>query len=206
MRWITFSALALSAGCAAEKVALSEVASPEVIVETIPSGASVSTQTSAPGTTPYALHARTVEEQHVLTVSRPGFHAQEVRVTGEDVHAHPGARLLVPLRPDLWDANAKAIDPDDAATLAKAGVDLSRANRCPEALLFLGRAAQVNPRLAMSHKAMGSCLARLKKTDQALAAYKQYLLVAPDAPDAERVRAIVSKAAGDIEIPPPFRE
>ncbi len=206
MRWTTFSALALCAGCAAEKVALSEVASPEVILETIPSGASLSGETLRPGLTPYAIHARSAEERYALTVSRPGFRAQEVRLRGADIQAHPGARLLVPLRPDLWDANAKAIDPDDAVALAKAGVDLSRAKRCPEALQFLRRAAQVNPRLAVSHRAMGACLARLKKSDEALAAYQQYLLVAPDAPDAERVRAIVSKAAGDIDIPLPVRE
>ncbi len=202
--WAAFAALALGA-CAAEKVTLTEAAPPEVVVETLPSGATVAAPGGAAGTTPYALHAPRRDASYELTVEHPGFLPQTLALKGEDVHANPGARLLVPLRPDLWNAAAPPIDPEDAKTLTRAGVDLSKADRCPEALLFLKRAAEVNPKLAAAHKAIGRCYARLKNRQKALAAYKQYLLVAPDAPDADEVRALVSKAAGDIEIPVPPR-
>lgn len=203
--WAAIVPLVAGGACAAEKVALTEVASPEIVVETIPSGAAVSVPGGQPGTTPYALHAPRRERRYELALARRGFLAQTVAVRGEDVHANPGARLLVPLRPDLWSPGAAPIDPEDANALARAGVDLLKADRCPEALLFLHRAAEVNPRLAAAQKALGRCHARLKNRQKALAAYKQYLLVAPDAPDADEVRALVSKAAGDIDLPAPPR-
>lgn len=205
-RWMAGALLPLFAACAAEKVALSEVATPEVIVETLPSGAAVTGAASEPGTTPYALHAARAEQRYEITVASKGFLPQTIAVQGEEIRAHPGARLLLPLRPDFWNPSAPFIDPQDAASLNRAGQDLSKANRCPEALLFLQRATEINPRFATALKAMGRCHARLKSWQKALAAYQQYLLVAPDAPDGDEVRALISKAAGDIDLPAPPRE
>ncbi|MGC4115868.1 MAG: tetratricopeptide repeat protein [Myxococcales bacterium] len=104
------------------------------------------------------------------------------------------------MRPGTWDPKSKNIDPNNPIPLTKAGQDLSKANRCPEALPYLLRALEIDGRLAPPHKALGTCYAKMKQSAKALEHYKSYLLAAPDAPDAPKIRAIVDKASGDIDM------
>lgn len=189
-------------GCAAEKVALNQAAPPEIVIESIPRGARVRGDEVELGVTPLVFRAASATSQHRLSLARVGFRDQEIALSGEEVRAHSGQRLYVPMRPAEWDAKSPPIDPEDAVQLARAGADLSRANRCAEALQFLRRAIQIDPRVAAAHKGMGVCYGKLGKGAEALAAYKQYLLFAPDAPDAGKVQEIVSRAQGDIEVAP----
>jgi regulator of sirC expression with transglutaminase-like and TPR domain len=53
---------------------------------------------------------------------------------------------------------------------------------------------------------MGICYAKMNRRQEALRAYKNYLLHAPDAPDAPKVQEMISRAEGDITVPPPKRE
>ncbi|HCF62581.1 MAG TPA: hypothetical protein DFS52_31905 [Myxococcales bacterium] len=192
---------ALACGCTAEKVSLAKVAPPEVILETVPAGALVSEGDKQRGSTPLVFSADDATAIHQLSFKAQGYHAEQMTVSGQDVVQHKGERMLLVLRPDAWAASEAAIDPDDLGRLGRAGTTLSRTDRCPEALQFFKRMAQVDPRSGAAYKGMGICFAKMNKRHEALQAYKSYLLVAPNAPDADKVREIVSRAEGDIDIP-----
>ncbi|MFN7134656.1 MAG: tetratricopeptide repeat protein, partial [Myxococcales bacterium] len=113
----------------------------------------------------------------------------------------PTARFLVVLSPDAFDAGARPIEPDDAGQVARAGQELLKVERCDEGLQFFRQTLALDPRTPAAHKGSGICYAKMKRNREALQAYKQYLLYAPDAPDAARVQEIVSRAEGDITIP-----
>ncbi|MGI5865605.1 MAG: tetratricopeptide repeat protein [Myxococcales bacterium] len=192
---------ALACGCAAEKVSLAKVAPPEVILETVPTGALVSEGDKQRGMTPLVFSADDAKAIHQLTFTAQGFHPEQLTVSGQDVIEHKGERMLLVMRPDAWAAREPPIDPGDLTRLARAGTTLSRTDRCPEALQFFKRMAQVDPGSAAAYKGMGICYAKMNRRHEALQAYKTYLLVAPNAPDADKVREVVSRAEGDIDIP-----
>lgn len=191
-------------GCAANKVPVAELARPEVVIDTLPAGARVSENGVERGTTPLVFRAGDGQGKHSLTFAQPGFHPHLMALDDAEIAANNGQRLLLPMRPDAFEPGSKPIAADDVGQLARAGSVLSRANRCAEALLFYGQALQIDARIPAAHKGMGICYAKLNRRRQAIEAYKLYLLNAPpDAPDAAKVQAIVSRAEGDIDIPPP---
>jgi tetratricopeptide (TPR) repeat protein len=201
---VLLSALALLASCAGPKPTLDEVAPPEIVLQTIPVGATVNVDGVDTGTTPLRFRATARTAEHKISLAREGYLATDITVTGEQVVKNNGKQVLVALRPNMWDpAKAKGINIDNASQLTRAGLDLSKAGRCAEAVAFLMQALDVDSRHPPAHKALGTCYAKLKKNTQALEEYKAYLLYAPDAPDAAKVRAIVDKAQGDIEYPVP---
>ncbi len=190
----------LLAGCAA-KMPVAELAVPEVILETIPSGAQLSVAGGTRSVTPAVVPVRSETGEITVEFQREGFHPRSVSFSAEELRSMAGQRVLVVLSPSAFEAAAKPIEPDDVGQLGRAGVLLVKLDRCPEALQFFRQALQLDPRLPVAHKGMGTRYARQKKNKQALEAYKQYLLFAPDAPDAARVREIVSRAEGDITLP-----
>jgi hypothetical protein len=196
----------LAGACATEKVSLAKVAPPAVVIETVPTGARVAENGADRGITPLVFSASGPEVSHELTLSLPGYHPGSMRISGRDVVEHNGERMLLVLRPDIWAASEPPIDPADEARLELAAKTLSRTDRCPEAVQFFKRMLQLDPRAGVAHKGMGICFAKMNRRSEALDAYKKYLLHAPDAPDAEKVRQIVSRAEGDIHIPPPKRD
>ena len=197
-------ALLLLPACAEPKPTLDEMAPPEIVLQTIPVGATVTVDGAEAGTTPMRFRAASRTAEQKISFGKEGYLASEVTVTGEEVVKNSGKQVLVALRPNMWDpAKAKSINVDNPAHLARAGHDLAKAGRCPEALAFLLFAIDLDPHHAPAHKTLGTCYAKLNKNAQALEEYKAYLLYAPDAPDAPKVRAIVDKAQGDIEFPVP---
>ena len=200
--------LVSSTSCAAEKVAITAIAPPEIVIETVPKGATVLEGEAEVGTTPLVYGVVDGKSRHTLMLRREGFITQKIVIAGADVHAHSGEHVVIPLRPDFWEKESKAIGSDDVALLTRAGVDLGRKNRCPESLEFLKRALSFDPRVPGAHKMMGNCYARMKKNKLALDAYKQYLLYNPDAADYDKVQSMIARAQGDIDLPdvPPKKE
>ena len=193
--------LILLSSCATEKVAITAIAPPEIVIETVPKGATVVEGDVEAGTTPLVYGVVDGKSKHTLMLKREGFITQRIVIVGADVHAHSGEHVVIPLRPDFWEKESKAIAADDVALLTRAGVDLGRKNRCPESLEFLKRALGFDPRVPGAHKMMGNCYAKLKKNKLALDAYKQYLLYNPDAADYDKVQTMIARAQGDIDIP-----
>jgi tetratricopeptide (TPR) repeat protein len=199
---ILLAVLALLPACAEPKPTLDQMAPPEIVLQTLPVGATVTVDDVEAGTTPLRFRAASRAAVQKVSFAREGYLSSEITVTGEEVAKNSGKQVLVALRPNMWDpAKAKSINVENAGQLARAGHDLSKAGLCPEALAYLLLAIEVDSRLAPAHKTLGTCYAKLNKNAQALEEYKAYLQYAPDAPDAAKVRAIVDKAQGDIEIP-----
>lgn len=203
-RFVPLAALGVLAAsaCAQNKVSLDQVAQPEVVLQSVPRGCTVTVDNVDRGTTPLVFRAGSREATHSLLFTHEGYLAAPMTITGEEVRAHSGQEIVVMLPPATWDANAP-FQSQNAGHLTRAGKDLAKANRCQEALPYFERAIELDPRFASAHKALGACCARLKRPTQALEHYKAYLRYAPpDAPDLASVRALVSQAQGDIEFSP----
>jgi tetratricopeptide (TPR) repeat protein len=189
-----------SLGCATQKDAVAQLAVPEVLVETVPNGATVFKDGVELGTTPYKLKVPDPLAKLLLEFRRDDYLAQRLLVPSEDAAAGKIPRIVVPLRPGHWDPRGRPIPVDDAPLVARAGAEVSKLGRCPEALQFFNYALQLDPRTPAAHKGMGICFAKTNERAKAIRAYKQYLLFAPTAPDAEKIQKIVSDAEGDISV------
>ncbi|HEY3446750.1 MAG TPA: PEGA domain-containing protein [Myxococcales bacterium] len=194
------AALALLAACSEPKPQMDKVLPPEVAIQTIPASCTVTIDGADRGITPLVLKAEGPEGTRKLVFRKDGFLPAELSLSTEEIKAHTGEAILFYMRPGNWDPKAKNIDPNNAIQLTKAGQDLSKAGRCQEALPYLNRALEIDGRLAPPHKALGTCYAKMKNNAKALEHYKWYLLAAPDAPDAPKLRAIVDRASGDIDM------
>lgn len=196
---IFLAALGALSACAPNKVSIDQVAQPEIVVNSIPRGCTITVDGADRGATPLVFRAASREAVHQLELTKEGYLPSLTTVTGADVHGNSGQEIIVLLRPSTWDPKVK-FAPEDPTHVMRAGQELARHERCPEAILFLQHAVQLEPRLANAHKTLGICYAKLKRNDKALDSYKAYLQHAPDAPDADKVRDIVSKAQGDIDL------
>lgn len=193
------AALAL-AGCTETKPPMDKVLPPEVAIQTIPNSCTVTIEGADRGLTPLVVKAEGPETRK-LTFSKEGYLPSELELSNEDIKKHTGDSILFFMRPGMWDpAKVKSIDPNNAIQLTRAGQDLAKAGRCAEAVPYLNRALEVDGRLAPPHKTLGTCYAKAKNAAKALEHYKAYLLAAPEAPDAARVRQIVNQASGDIDM------
>jgi tetratricopeptide (TPR) repeat protein len=200
MRRATMLAVLFLLSCATDKTPAREWAAPEVVLDALPQGARVTENGFERGRTPLVL--RPGGGRRTFTLSSEGFLSQEFSIGDEQIAEQNGAQILLPLRPGTWDPNGKLIDAGDGAALVRAGLELGRTGRCPEALQYLKRALQVDGTLAVAHKGMGNCYAKMKKRREAVEAYKRYLLAAPEAPDAAKVQEVISRAEGDIDAMP----
>jgi serine/threonine protein kinase len=85
-----------------------------------------------------------------------------------------------------------AADPvPDAETLLHRAEDLLAEGHVAKACALGETAAAEAPRSAPTHAFLGRCYTRVGRLDKAQASYRAYLNLAPDAPDAAFVRAIV---------------
>ncbi len=187
-------------GCASEKMAVNEVAPPEVLIETAPNGARVIRDGVELGSTPWLLKVANAAGTIVVELHRENYLGQTLKIPADEVVKGKLPRVVVPLRPGHWDARGRPIPMDDAAQIARAGAEVSKTGRCDEALQYFRYALQLDPRTPSAHKGMGICYAKMGERTKAVRAYKQYLLFAPQAPDAPKVQKIVSEAQGDIEL------
>jgi len=194
------AAVALAA-CSGPKPTMDQLLPPEVALRTVPDTCKVTVDGVDRGVTPLALKAEPGSERRKVVLSKEGYLPSELQLTNDDIRQHSSESIVHFMRPAMWDpARAPSIDPNDPVQLTRAGKDLAKAGRCPEAMPYLARALEIDARIAAAHKALGSCYAKQKDSAKALEHYKAYLLAAPDAPDADQVRAIVSRASGDIDM------
>ena len=196
------AALAMVA-CSEAKPSMDKVLPPEVAIQTIPSSCTVTIDGVERGITPMVVKAEGSATTRKLVFSKDGYLPSELELSNEEIKQHTSESIVFFLRPGMWDpAKIQGIDPNNAIQLTRAGQDLAKAGRCPEATPYLNRALEVDGRLAPPHKALGICYAKAQSSAKALEHYKAYLLAAPDAPDAPKVRAIVQQASGDIDMGP----
>jgi tetratricopeptide (TPR) repeat protein len=177
---------AVTAGACAGKAAWDEAR--EVYVVSLPHGAQVAFEGKAAGTTPVSLALPAVGPdpgELAVTVELPGFR-REVRTF--PLAAAPD-RLVVVLIPDVPGAPEEAPAPDDAEGFYRVAKLLLEAGRCQHALEYLDRTVELSPRHARAHRERGECFLALGEPERAFDHFARYLLLAPDAPDAEAIEA-----------------
>ncbi len=175
----------------------------DVSIDSLPTGAVVTENEKTVGTTPAHLDIRD-QADHVLVVQKDGFHPAELKVSGKDVEKAGGGAVAVALAPQTFQSTSLSLD--DAGQLSRAAQELVKNGDADDAIQYYRRVIALKPAYGPPYKGLGICYTKLGKRNEALDAYRQYLLYAPDAPDAKQVEAIVSKATGGIVIPPPKEE
>lgn len=103
---------------------------------------------------------------------------------------------------ERWDeaiagyTRAQQLFPEDYATAFNLGQALHRKGDEAAAVDQYLRAITLNPADATFRLALGTSYERLQKNAEAAAAYAEYLRLAPDAADAEKVRARIAQLTG----------
>jgi tetratricopeptide (TPR) repeat protein len=188
-------ALALLAGCAESRRERAEEAPRELLVEVLPRAARVSLDGRPVGEGSRAIPAPPAGE-HVLAVAADGYEPGGRALPEGDL---AGIRVAVALRPAGL-ATARALDYDDAEGLAAAAAFLVRAGADRDAADYAGRAAALEPGLALAQRVLGDALYRLGDRGRAAAAWSQYLRLSPDAPDAADVSDRIDEARSDVTV------
>ncbi|MHB1846490.1 MAG: tetratricopeptide repeat protein [Deltaproteobacteria bacterium] len=185
-------------GCAApRKVTMAELTS-DIQIDSLPSGAQVSVDGRPAGVSPVQVSlppGRPV----TLTVALGGFTPRTLVGTREQLLGS-GDRLGVVLLPAGF-TSRHAPDMNDPTSLAELAHELERRRDWGRAAEAWARVLELAPRYAPAHRGMGSCLAKLGRDEQAIREYEQYLFLAPDAPDAAKVRHAVDSYRGGIDLP-----
>jgi tetratricopeptide (TPR) repeat protein len=189
-------------GCAAHQ-SFEQAVGIDVSIDSLPHGAALVEGGNAIGTTP-ARYSLNDEADHVLTLQRDGFHPVEITVNGAKMKAAGGGDFFVAMAPE--DFVGTSVSATDAKQLAHAAEALLKKGNAADATQFYKQMIVLQPGAAPPYKGLGICYSKLGNKKEALDAYRKYLLYAPDAADAPRIREIVEKAAGGIVIPPPKEE
>ena len=125
-----------------------------------------------------------------------GFEPLAVEVDGSKLS---GGQTVLVLRP-VGFGSQRRLDPGDPVALAQAALTLLRADRLDDALEYASRSLELgNP--ALAHKVLGGVYARKGDRRQAALHYSEYLVLAPDAPDARQIAAEVERLRGDLTVP-----
>jgi hypothetical protein len=183
-------ALALALACAGAAAPAEEAPAPEVLVEVLPRSAEVTLDgrplARGGGAAPAPEPGR-----HVLAVAAEGYEPVERTLAEEDL---AGVRVAEALRP-LGFAAPRALDYDDAEGLALAAAFLARRGTARDAVDYAERALVLDRGVALAHRALGDAAAREGDRRRAVAAWTEYLRLAPGAPDAAEVAARVDGAS-----------
>ena len=194
--------IASLAACA-EKQPFEQAMGLDVNVESIPSGAVVTENETTVGTTPTRFELQDKAE-HVLVLRKDGYHPFEVKVNGAEVAKTAGGTFSVGLAPQ--NMQAASVSVDDPNQLMRAAREALNMGNAADAVQFYRRVIALAPAQGPGYKGLGIAYTKLGKRREALDAYRQYLLYAPDAKDAKEVEAIVNKGTAGIDIPPPKPE
>lgn len=189
-------ALALAAACGgARRQRAADAPPPEMLVEVLPRGAHVTLDGRGVGEGSRAIPAPPPGE-HRLAVQADGYEPAERALPDGDL---AGVRVAVALRPSGF-ASARALDYDDAEGLAAAAAFLARASAHAAAADYAGRAAELDPGLPLARRVLGDALFRLGERQRAIAAWSDYLRLAPNAPDAAEVSDRIDAARADVTV------
>ncbi len=185
--------------CAAPQKVTIEDLSSTLQISTLPTGAAVDDGGRQLGRTPLELPLSGGRD-YDLGFSAQGFKPRRVR-GGRDDLLHLGDGQLGVVLVPAGMAAARQPSFDDPAALSSIATELERRKDWGQAAEFWARVETLRPRDARAHRGMGSALAKLGRDEQAIREYEQYLFLAPDAPDADRVRKAVDSYRGGIEMP-----
>ncbi|MHB8417875.1 MAG: tetratricopeptide repeat protein [Myxococcales bacterium] len=191
-------ALGLCACAGPRKISTADLSS-DLQLQSIPDGAAISEDGRAIGKTPMSL-TLTAGRAYSLKLSAPGYAPRTVGGTRESLLRLGGGQLGVVLLPQGFSLQSPPSF-DHPEGLAAIAVELEHRKAWGQAIEFWLRVAQLDPRNPRAHRGLGSAWAKLGQDEKAIREYEQYLFLAPDAPDAERVRHAVDSYRGGIDLP-----
>lgn len=188
----------IGAGCSGPRKLTLDELSNGVQVDSLPAGALVALDGHPAGRAPTGVDlpaGRTV----TLTIALQGFTPRTL--TGSRAQLLGGGdRLGVVLTPEGW-RPPRPLDMNEPKGLGALARELERRRDWGHAAEAWARLLELSPRDARAHRGMGSCFAKMGRDEQAIREYEQYLFLAPDAPDAARVRHAVDSYRGGIDLP-----
>ncbi len=203
MRRVGPLAILLLSCAGPRKISTADLSS-DLQLQSMPTGAVVVLDGRAIGKTPMWL-ALQPNRGYSLTFTAPGYASRTVGGTRDKLMKLGGGQLGVVLVPQgLTLRSAPSFDRPE--TLSAIAVELEHRKAWGQAIQFWIRAVQIQPRDARAHRGLGSAYAKLGKDEDAIREYEQYLFLAPDAPDADRVRRVVDSFRGGIDMPVPAEE
>lgn len=200
LRRLALLTLAATAACAApQRVSLLDLSS-DLQLRSLPTGAEVSLDGRSVGKTPMDV-ALAGRESYELTFALRGFASRTIGGSREEL-LHMGAGQLGVVLLPVGFGSGPPPGFDQADKLAAVASELGRRKAWGLSAEFWQRVLQLAPRNARAHRGMGSALAKLGRDEEAIRQYEEYLFLAPDAEDAERVHHAVDAYRGGIEMKP----
>lgn len=193
----TLLAAALAA-CAGQKESWKSVQQPDFSIEILPRNAAVELDGRPVGR---GAASRTVVDagrRYRLRATAGGFEPLQVELEGSKLS---GGQTFLVLRP-VGFGSQRRLDAGDPGGLAQAALTLLRAGRIDDAWDYAQRSIELGE-TALVHKVLGGIHARRGDRRQAGRHYSEYLVLAPDAPDAKQIAAEVERMRGDLTIPSP---
>jgi tetratricopeptide (TPR) repeat protein len=198
VRWMALLALVTAAACAEpQRVSLTDLSS-DLQLRSLPLGAAVTLDGQTIGKTPMDI-TLAAGRSYDFTFSLKGFASRSVGGTRERLLHLGSGQLGVVLLPQGF-VFGPPPSFDAAGALAAAASELGRRKDWGHAAEFWARVLLLQPRDARAHRGMGSALAKLGRDEEAIREYEQYLFLAPDADDADRVRHAVDAFRGGVEM------
>jgi tetratricopeptide (TPR) repeat protein len=194
--------LAAPLGCTTPKMAASEALGPELVLHSVPEGAAVTRAGQPAGKTPLILPVKR-DSKLEFELTYPNTFPGKVSLDAPALFRAGGGEAWVPLKPDNMGQATGDLDASSAGDLTKAGLAMTKANRCPEAFQYFQRALALDPQLARVHRDQAKCYFKTKQHDRGVAELQQYLTMLPDAKDAKQVQALLDKATAntDFDLP-----
>lgn len=192
---VPFLAAALVA-CAGQKESWKAEAPADFSIETLPRNALVELDGKPVGRGAGSRPLVEAGRRYRLRAVAPGFEPLEVEVEGARLS---GAQTAVVLRPAGF-GSQRRLDAGDPGGLAQAALALLRAGRLDDAQDYAERSLELGD-TALVHKVLGGISARRGDRRQAARHYSEYLVLAPDAPDARQIAAEVERMRGDLTLP-----
>jgi len=197
---LLFAAALLACGCSTPKVAASEALGPELTVHTVPEGAEVFRDGRSLGLAPVNIPVKSNDTSFNLEGHLGGYLPAKAILDAKDLRQHGGGESWLALKPETMGTDAPELDASKPSDLDRGGIALSKAKRCKEAIAFFSRAIGLDGRYAKARRDRAHCYAALHQWDAAATDLEVYLNVAPDAPDAAKVTAEISKLRGGQEM------
>jgi hypothetical protein len=159
-----------------------------VLVEVLPPGAEVTLDGAPLGPGSRVAPAAVKDgAAHVIAASAPGFEPDEWRGPAGGL---AGVRVGLALRPQGLPGK---VELDDAATLVRAADFLAANGRPADAQAYAARAASLAPDLAVAQRSLGAAALAAGDHHTAERSLAAYLRLAPDAPDAGEIEAVLAR-------------
>jgi tetratricopeptide (TPR) repeat protein len=184
------------AGCAGQKESWKALQQSELSIDILPRNAAVELDGKPVGRGASARPAVDAGRRYRLRATAGGFEPLQVEVEGSKLS---GGQTALVLRP-VGFGSQRRLDAGDPGGLAQAALALLRAGRLDDAQDYAARSLELGE-TGLAHKVLGGICARRGDRRQAVRHYSEYLVLAPDAPDAKQIAADVERMRGDLTLP-----